>query len=118
MLAQIRLGEFALGKLFVRHLIWSVLAAAMSLSALWAQPTNFQNAEEHLKLAAHYPAHAVEHETDAKSHEDLARQYDKTEPRLAAEARHHAAHSQEADEALRSMAKLHQDLAKGHGSKK
>lgn len=77
-----------------------------------------ENADAHLKLAAHYTAHAVEHEKDAKAHEDLAKQYDKTEPRLAGEARHYAAHSTEAAEALRNLAKAHQDLAKEHASKK
>lgn len=75
-------------------------------------------AEAHQKLAAHYTAHAIEHETDAKQHEELAKQYDKTEPRLAGEARHYAAHSQESAEALRNLAKIHQDLAKQHAAKK
>jgi hypothetical protein len=75
------------------------------------------NADEHQKLAAHYTAHAVEHETDAKIHEELANQYAKTEPALAGEARHYAAHSREAAEALRELAKIHQDLAKEHAKK-
>jgi len=74
-------------------------------------------AEAHQKLAAHYTAHAIEHEKDAKDHEELAKQYDKTEPRLAGEAHHYAAHSQEAAEALRNLAKIHQDLAKEHAVK-
>ena len=76
------------------------------------------NADEHQKLAAHYTAHAVEHEADAKMHEQLANQYDKTEPSLSGEARHYAAHSREAAEALRALAKLHQGLAKEHAAKK
>jgi hypothetical protein len=76
------------------------------------------NADEHQKLAAHYTAHAVEHEADAKTHEDLANQYDKTEPSLSGEARHYAAHSREAAEALRTLAKLHQGLGKEHAAKK
>jgi hypothetical protein len=75
------------------------------------------NAEEHLKLAAHYTAHAIEHETDAKVHEELANQYAKSEPALAGEARHYAAHSREAAEALRELAKIHQTLAKEHAAK-
>ena len=75
------------------------------------------NADEHQKLAAHYTAHAVEHEADAKLHEELASQYDKTEPTLSGEARHYAAHSREAAEALRALAKLHQGLAKEHAKK-
>ena len=41
----------------------------------------------------------------------------KTEPRLADETRHYSAHSQEAAEALRSLAKIHQDLTKEHAAK-
>jgi hypothetical protein len=76
------------------------------------------NAEEHQKLAAHYTAHAIEHEGDAKTHEELANQSDKTEPTLSGEARHYAAHSHEAAEALRAMARLHLNLAKEHTAKK
>ena len=75
-------------------------------------------ADEHQKLAAHYTAHAVEHENDAKVHEDLATTYEKTEPKLVGEARHYAAHSREAAEALRGLAKIHQELAKEHTAKK
>ena len=67
-----------------------------------------------MKLAAHFTAHAVEHENDAKLHEDLATPYEETHPQLAGEARHYAAHSREAAEALRNLAKIHQELAKGH----
>ena len=76
------------------------------------------NAEEHQKLAAHYTAHAIEHEGEAKLHEELANQYAKTERVLAGEARHYAAHSREAAEALRELAKLHQELAKDHAGRK
>ena len=75
------------------------------------------NADEHQRLAAHYTAHAVEHEGDAKLHDELARQYDKAEPALAKEARHYAGHSREAAEALRNLAKIHQDLAREHATK-
>jgi hypothetical protein len=75
-------------------------------------------AEEHQKLAAHYTAHAVEHENDAKVHEDLATLYEKSEAKLVGEARHYAAHSREAAEALRALAKLHLELAKEHAAKK
>jgi hypothetical protein len=76
------------------------------------------NADEHRKLAAHYTAHAVEHEGNAKVHEELATQYEKTEPKLAGEAKHYAAHSREAAEALRELAKIHDALAKEHAAKK
>ena len=107
-----------------------VLVALVSLTALYAQAgklsdqefgklaASHANAEEHQKLAAHYTAHALEHEADAKLHEDLANLYAKTELLLAGEARHYAAHSREAAEALRELAKIHQDLAKEHAAKK
>ena len=75
------------------------------------------DADEHQRLAAHYAAHAVEHEGDARVHEELARQYDKAEPALAKEARHYAGHSREAAEALRNLARIHQNLAREHGGK-
>jgi len=74
--------------------------------------------EEHRRLAAHYTAHAVEHEADAKAHETLATQYSKDEPRLSGEARHYAAHSREAAEALRELARLHTELAAEHAAGK
>lgn len=76
------------------------------------------SADEHQKLAAHYTAHAIEHENDAKVHEELAALYEKTEPKLAGETKHYAAHSREAAEALRALAKLHTELAKEHVAKK
>lgn len=102
------------------------LLAIASLTALYAQAgkltdkefrmvaASHANAGEHQKLAAHYTAHAVEHEADAKLHEELANQYAKAEPSLAGEARHYAAHSREAAEALREIARIHQALAKEH----
>lgn len=106
------------------------LVALVSCAALYAQAgkvsdqefrklaASHANAEEHQKLAAHYTAHAAEHEADAKLHEELANQYAKTEPALAGEARHYAAHSREAAEALHELAKIHQTLAKEHAAKK
>ncbi len=70
--------------------------------------------DDHIKLATHFAAHAAEHEEDAKIHEELAAPYEKTHPQLAGEARHYAAHSREAAEALRSLARIHQELAKHH----
>lgn len=69
---------------------------------------------DHLKLAEHFTAHAVEHENDARIHEELAAPYEKTHPQLAGESRHYAAHSREAAEALRNLAKVHTELAKQH----
>lgn len=106
------------------------LVALVSWTALYAQvgklseqefrkvAASHANADEHQKLTAHYTAHAMEHEADAKLHEELANQYAKTEPSLAGEARHYAAHSREAAEALRELAKIHQQLSKEHAAKK
>lgn len=66
--------------------------------------------EDHRKLAKHYATHAADHVSDAKHHEELAAQYDKTLPQLAGEARHYAAHSMEAAEALRNLAAQHEKL--------
>ena len=113
-----------------KRLISFGVAVLISCVALYAQggklsdqdfrklAQSHSNADEHQKLAAHYTAHAVEHETDAKLHEELANQYSKSEPSLAGEARHYAAHSREATEALRELAKIHQNLAKEHAAKK
>lgn len=109
---------------------WMTLIVMLAAPAIFAETgkltdaefaklaRSHETAEAHQKLAAHYAAHAAEHEADAKEHEELAKLYDKTEPRLAGEARHYAAHSAEAAEALRSLAKTHQDLAKQHAAKK
>jgi hypothetical protein len=107
-----------------------VLFALMLSTALFAQGGKLSdqdlrklsgshaNADEHQKLAGHYTAHAMEHESDAKLHEELGKQYAETEPSLAGEARHYAAHSREAAEALRELARLHQNLAKEHAAGK
>ena len=71
-------------------------------------------ADDHLKLAEHFTEHAIEHENDAKLHEELAGPYEAKEPRLAGEVRHYAAHSREAAEAMRSLAKIHRELAVEH----
>ncbi len=109
-----------------RHLSYVGVAVFVACALAYAQSgklsdqdfkklaQSHSSVDEHQKLAAHYIAHAVEHENDAKVHEELATQYEKTEPRLVGEARHYAAHSRESAEALRSLAKLHQDLAKEH----
>jgi len=73
-----------------------------------------QTAEDHRKLAQHFTGHAIEHENEAKIHEELASAYEKTHPELAGEARHYSAHSREAAEAMRSLAKIHDELARKH----
>jgi len=72
-------------------------------------------AGDHLKLAEHFAEHALEHESDAKLQEELAGPYEAKEPRLAGESRHYAAHSREAAEAMRSLARIHKELATEHG---
>ena len=74
-------------------------------------------AADHKKLAAHYRAHAAEHEADAKLHEDIvaaARKQDLSSGHtweLARGAAHYAEHSREAAEALRELAALHEGMA-------
>jgi hypothetical protein len=77
-----------------------------------------QTAEDHLKLAAHFTAHAIEHENDARLLEELSRHlsghHDAVESELDAEERHYTAHSREAAEAMRNLGKIHVRLAKEH----
>lgn len=76
-----------------------------------------QSASDHSKLSEHFAAHAVEHENDARLCEELAARtsgHHASEAGLDGELRHYAAHSREAAEALRSLAKIHQQLAKEH----
>jgi hypothetical protein len=81
-----------------------------------------KTAEDHLKLAAHFTAHAIEHENDAKLLEELSghlsRHHDAAENELNAEERHYAAHSREAAEAMRNLANIHERLAKEHQNRK
>jgi hypothetical protein len=100
-----------------------VLAACIGIGAQAGKLTDQEfrklaqshaSADEHQKLAAHYSAHAAEDEADARVHETLGAEYETREPLLAGEAKHYAAHSKEAAEALRALAKLHQQLAKEH----
>jgi hypothetical protein len=76
-----------------------------------------QTAGDHIKLADHYTAHAIEHENDAKISEELASHvsgHHDSEAGLDRGLRRYAAHSREAAEAMRSLAKIHQELAKQH----
>ena len=72
---------------------------------------------DHKKLAAHYRAHAAEHEADAKLHDAIivaARKQDLASGHaweLARAADHYAEHSREAAEALIELAKLHEGMA-------
>lgn len=114
-------------KVLLSCLVLAALVSSIPLSAQTGKLSDQEfrklaashaNVDEHQKLAAHYTAHAVEHEADAKLHEELANQYAKSEPSLAGETRHYAAHSREAAEALRELAKIHLNLAKEHTAKK
>lgn len=74
-------------------------------------------AGDHLHLAEHFTAHAVEHENDAKLCEELATKisgHHATEAGLDAELRHYATHSREAAEALRNLAAIEEKLAEEH----
>jgi hypothetical protein len=77
-----------------------------------------ETAEDHVKLAVHFNAHAEEHENDARLHEQLADHiaghHGLAEAGLAGEARHYAAHSREAAEAMRNLAKIHERLSQAH----
>lgn len=80
-------------------------------------------AAEHKKLAAHYRAHAAEHEADAKAHEDIVAAAKKDVSsghafELAIGAAHYAGHSREAAEALRELADLHDGMAEAAGKAK
>jgi hypothetical protein len=73
-------------------------------------------AADHRALAAHYRAHAVEHDVDAARHEKIAvaakaRAADDDAWDLARDAAHYAEHSREAAEALRDLAQLHEAIA-------
>jgi hypothetical protein len=75
-----------------------------------------RTAQDHAKLAAHYRAHAAEHEMDAKLHEELIVQLRKTPNDdeawdLARDAAHYAEHSRDAAEALRDLAASHAGIA-------
>jgi len=80
-----------------------------------------KTAEGHRKLAAHFTAHAIEHENDARLLEELSGHlsghHDAVEGELDAEERHYAAHSREAAEAMRNLARIHDRLAKEHENK-
>ena len=73
-------------------------------------------AADHKKLAAHYRAHAVEHEADAKAHDEIVAAAKKMGSsghafELALGAAHYAEHSREAAEALKELAELHEGMA-------
>jgi len=73
-------------------------------------------AADHKKLAAHYRAHAAEHEADAKLHDEIVAAAKKSPStghmfELGLAAAHYAEHSREAAEALIELATLHDGMA-------
>jgi hypothetical protein len=78
--------------------------------------TSAKTPADHKRIAAHYRAHAAEHEADAKLHEELVAAFRKNKADddawdLARDAAHYAEHSREAAEALRELAELHEAIA-------
>lgn len=92
-------------------------AQKLSDSELKRLGASAATAADHKKLAAHYRAHAAEHEADAKLHEEIikaARKQDLADGHaweLARGAAHYAEHSREAAEALIDLANLHDGMA-------
>ena len=113
------------------NLIIATAGLAIALAAPLASPASAQTlsdaelrklsmsaktAEDHARLAAHYRAHATEHEADAKLHDELVaslqkRRADDDAWDLARDAAHYADHSREAAEALRDLAEHHTAMA-------
>jgi hypothetical protein len=80
-----------------------------------------RTSDEHKKLAEYYRAHAAEHETDAKLHDQIVAASRKNPTdnhawELGRAADHYAEHSREAAEALRDLATLHDGMAQ-HSTK-
>ena len=117
------------------HVVLGVLLAALVTVPRVATAQKLSDAEfkklgasavtaaEHKKLAAHYRAHAAEHEADAKAHEDIVAAAKKDVSsghafELAIGAAHYAGHSREAAEALRELADLHDGMAEAAGKAK
>lgn len=89
----------------------------LSDARLKALGASAKTAVEHRSLAAHYRAHAAEHENDAKTHDFIVsearkRAGDDDAWDLARDAAHYADHSREAAEALNDLAVLHEEMAK------
>ena len=99
------------------------LAQKLSDAEVKRLATSTATAADHKKLAAHYRAHAAEHEADAKLHEELVTALRKDSEsfghawELARGAAHYAEHSREAAEALRELAAVHEGMAEVAGHK-
>jgi hypothetical protein len=75
-----------------------------------------RTAGDHAKLAAYYRSHAVEHEADAKLHDEIVimsrkRPADDEAWELARGAAHYAEHSREAAAALRELVAIHEGMS-------
>lgn len=86
---------------------------------------NAKTPEDHMKLAHHFSAKAIEHEAEAKEHEALAAEY-KDNPNLhaakhpmaaktAEHCKYFAEHCRKAAQELRAMAAAHEQMAKNAG---
>src|SRR5262245_16328878 len=92
------------------------LAQKLSDAEVKRLATSTATAADHKKLAAHYRAHAAEHEADAKMHDAIVAAAKKGPTtghnfELALGAAHYAEHSREAAEALMELATLHDGMA-------
>jgi hypothetical protein len=116
------------------HVVFGVLLIALLTAPRMATAQKLSDAEfkklgasavtaaDHKKLAAHYRAHAVEHEADAKAHDEIVAAAKKQGSsghafELALGAAHYAEHSREAAEALRELADLHDGMAEAAAGK-
>ncbi len=75
-----------------------------------------KTAGDHRQLAAFYRAHAAEHDTDAKLHDQIYAAAKRTPEddqawEIGQAARHYAEHSPEAAEPLRDLAAIHDGIA-------
>jgi hypothetical protein len=111
-----------LGMLLIAFVTVPRVATAQKLSdaELRKIGASATTAADHKKLAAHYRAHAAEHEADAKVHEDIVAAAKKMGSsghafELALGAAHYAEHSREAAEALKELAELHDGMAEAAG---
>lgn len=94
----------------------------LSSKQLKALVSTAKNPADHLKLARHYAAMAEKHEAEANEHMALAAEYRKA-PRAseskrpmsgdtAAHCEYYAGHCRKAAEEMRTMAKMHEEMAK------
>ena len=96
--------------------------AILSSKQLKALVATAKTPADHLKLARHYTAMAEKHEAEANEHMALAAEYRKA-PRAseskrpmagdtAAHCEYYAEHCRKAAQEMRTMAKIHEEMAK------